>query len=135
MGRVDDLRSSSRHRLKKSSLLFQYYYYNTHLPHQCSRWVYSILLKYDVTLLLLLIDPAKILALQAIGGAGFLNTVGAKKVTVKQGELVQLVCTVAGYPEPTVQWTKKVSAYYYYLLCTECETDSANIFPRVLFFW
>lgn len=51
------------------------------------------------------------MALQAVGAAGSLNTIGAKKVTVKQGDPVQLVCTVSGYPEPTVQWTKKVSAY------------------------
>jgi len=53
-------------------------------------------------------DPAKILTVQAMGAAGSLNNGSAKKLTVKQGELVQLVCSVAGYPEPTVQWTRRV---------------------------
>lgn len=59
-------------------------------------------------MLFLYADPAKVLSVQSVGSPGFLNNGAAKKLTVKQGEPLQLVCTVAGYPEPTVQWTKKV---------------------------
>ena len=58
--------------------------------------------------LFLYADPAKVLNVRAMGNTGILTTGGSKKSTIKQGELVQLVCDVAGYPEPTVQWTRKV---------------------------
>lgn len=62
----------------------------------------------EITHTLRVTHPAKVLSVQAVGSpAGFLNNGAAKKLTVKQGEPVQLVCSVAGYPEPTVQWTKK----------------------------
>jgi len=52
-------------------------------------------------------DPAKVLTVQSVGSTGS-TTGGLKKLVVKQGELVQLICSVAGYPEPTVQWTRRV---------------------------
>lgn len=58
--------------------------------------------------LFLYTDPAKVLTVQVMGSTGSLSTGGSKKLSVKQGELVQLVCSVAGYPEPTVQWTRRV---------------------------
>jgi hypothetical protein len=58
------------------------------------------------------LDPAKILSVQATGGVkSQQNASVVKKITLKQGDPVQLVCNVAGYPEPTVQWTKRVSTY------------------------
>ncbi|XP_027849832.2 neural cell adhesion molecule 1-like isoform X1 [Aphis gossypii] len=61
----------------------------------------------EITHTLRVTHPAKVLSVQSVGSPGFLNNGAAKKLTVKQGEPLQLVCTVAGYPEPTVQWTKK----------------------------
>jgi len=57
--------------------------------------------------LFLYADPAKVLTVQAAGSTGS-PVGGLKKLAVKQGELVQLICSVAGYPEPTVQWTRRV---------------------------
>lgn len=61
----------------------------------------------DITHTLRVTHPAKVLNVRAMGNTGILTTGGSKKSTIKQGELVQLVCDVAGYPEPTVQWTRK----------------------------
>lgn len=55
------------------------------------------------------VDPAKILSIQAMGAESSMNGNGVNKYTVKQGEPVQLTCTVTGYPQPTVQWIKKVN--------------------------
>lgn len=58
------------------------------------------------------IEPAKIIEVfsKSTGGSGVLSESGnMKKVVVKQGEPVQLLCSTEGYPKPTVQWTKKVS--------------------------
>jgi len=61
----------------------------------------------EITHTLRVTHPAKVLSVQAVGQPGSLATGGAKKLTVKQGDPVQLVCSVAGFPEPTVQWSKK----------------------------
>ncbi|KAL4135037.1 hypothetical protein QTP88_006703 [Uroleucon formosanum] len=61
----------------------------------------------EITHTLRVTHPAKVLTVQAMGSTGSLSTGGSKKLAVKQGELVQLVCSVAGYPEPTVQWTRR----------------------------
>ncbi|XP_060855803.1 neural cell adhesion molecule 1-like isoform X1 [Metopolophium dirhodum] len=60
----------------------------------------------EITHTLRVTHPAKVLTVQAVGSTGS-PTAGLKKLAVKQGELVQLVCSVAGYPEPTVQWTRR----------------------------
>lgn len=55
-----------------------------------------------------IIDPVKILSIQNAGASGPFMSV-AKKLVIKQGEPVQLVCNVVGYPTPSVQWTRRVS--------------------------
>lgn len=55
-----------------------------------------------------IIDPVKILSIQSAGASGPFTSV-AKKLVIKQGEPVQLVCNVVGYPTPSVQWTRRVS--------------------------
>lgn len=60
----------------------------------------------SITHTLRVIQPAKILSVRAIGASGPSNT-SVKKFTVKQGDPIQLICNVAGYPEPSVQWTKR----------------------------
>lgn len=56
------------------------------------------------------IDPVKIVSLKAVGAVESTTSGGqVKKFTVKQGEPIQLICKVDGYPEPKVQWIKRVS--------------------------
>lgn len=70
------------------------------------------------------IDPIKILPLTVIGASESTTSGGTvKKFTVKQGEPIQLICKVDGYPEPKVTWIKRVSTHtetilIIFILCT-----------------
>ncbi|XP_022177691.1 neural cell adhesion molecule 1-like isoform X2 [Myzus persicae] len=83
----------------------------------------------EITHTLRVTHPAKVLTVQAMGPSGLMPNVGSKKMTVKQGELVQLVCSVAGYPEPTVQWTRRTKYHQQPLQSTTSSPDHDQKVP------
>lgn len=84
---------------------------NRCVTNRCAHWLYENAVFFTSTHNIIpRVDPAKILSVHTTGSVKSQQSIsGVKKITLKQGDPVQMICNVTGYPEPTVQWTKRVS--------------------------